>query len=82
MMVIIFICSLTVNVHKFKANNKNINFPTKFCLGSISEKFGSIEFREVSLKRNIYAFSVDYSAIDKYDLLNIHKYLLVENNTK
>ena len=52
-MVIIVICSLTVNVYKFKADNKNINFLTKFCLESISEKFGSIESTEVSLKGNI-----------------------------
>ena len=58
-MVIIVIFSLMVNVYKFKADNKNINFPTKFCLGGISEKFGSIESTELSLKGNIYDFSVD-----------------------
>ena len=25
-------------MHKFKEENKNVNFPTKFCLGSISSK--------------------------------------------
>ena len=25
-------------MHKFKEENKNVNFPTKFCLGSISIK--------------------------------------------
>ena len=34
---------------KFKADNKNVNFPTHFCLGSISNGFSSIESREVSL---------------------------------
>ena len=24
-------------IYKFKADNKNVNFPTQFCLGSISE---------------------------------------------
>ena len=33
---------------------------------------------KVSFKAN--AFSVDYSAIDKSDILNIHKYLVFKNN--
>ena len=35
-----------------------------------------------SLKRDVYDFSVDYNAIHKFDRLNIHKYLMVENNIK
>ena len=31
------------------AGNKNINLPTRFCLGSISNAFSAIESREVSL---------------------------------
>ena len=34
-------------------------------------KFGATEFREVSLKGNVYDFSVDYNATDKSDILNI-----------
>ena len=37
---------------------------------------------EKSLKENVYDFSVDYNVIDKSDILNIHKYLMVKNNTK
>ena len=58
-------------VCKFKGNNKNVNFPKQFCLGSISNKFDSVEAEEVSLKVNVYDFSVDYDTIDKYDILNI-----------
>ena len=29
--------------NKFKADNKNANFPTQFCLGSISNGFGAPE---------------------------------------
>ena len=29
-----------------------------------------------------YSVSVDSNAIDKSEILNIHKYLLVENNVK
>ena len=34
---------------KFKTKNKNVNFPTQFCLGSISNGFSANQFREVSL---------------------------------
>ena len=52
----IFIC---------KADNKNFNFPTQFCLGNISNGFSATESREASLNGNVYDFSVDYTAIDK-----------------
>ena len=32
---------------KFKVDNKNVNFPTLFCLGSISDGFNATEFREI-----------------------------------
>ena len=56
---------------KFKDDNKNVNFPTQFYLGSISNGFRNTESREVSLNENVYDFSVDKSSIDKYDILNI-----------
>ena len=60
-------------IFKFKADDKNVNFPTQFCLGNNSNGFGNSESREVSLNGNIYNFSVDYSSIDKSDILNNHK---------
>ena len=51
-----------------------INFPTQFCLGSISNKLGAIDTKEVSLKGNLYDISVDYNSIDKSNILNIYKY--------
>ena len=30
----------------------------------------------------MYDFSVDYDAIGKYEILIIHKYLIIENNIK
>ena len=30
----------------------------------------------------MYTFSVDYSSIGKFDILNIHKYLITKNNIK
>ena len=69
-------------IFKFKADNKNINFPTRFCLGNISDGFSATVSREVSLNENVYDFSIDYNSIDKYDILNIHKYLMTKNNIK
>ena len=69
-------------IFKFKAGNKNVNFPTQFCLASISNGFSVTESREVSLNGNGYDFSVDYNSIDKSVILNIHKYLMTKNNIK
>ena len=50
-MVIVVIYSLTEKKSdKCKADNKNGNFPTPFCLGNISEKFDYIESEEISFK--------------------------------
>ena len=38
---------------KFKADNKNVKFPSPFCLGNISDEFGATESREVSLNGNV-----------------------------
>ena len=59
-----------------------MNFPSPFCLGSVSNKFDHVDAEEVSLKGNVYDLSVDYNAIDKSDILNIHKHLMVKNNIK
>ena len=56
---------------------KNVNFLTIFCLGNISNRLGAIASRDVSLKGNVYYFSVDYNAVDKSE-----KYLMVKNNMK
>ena len=69
-------------IFKFKADNKNVNFPTQFCPGSISNGSGDAEFREVPLNGNVYDFPVDYNFIEKSDILNIHKYLMTNSNIK
>ena len=40
----------------------------------------SINFPTQSLDGNVYDFSVDCTFIDKSDILNIYKYLMVKNN--
>ena len=67
-------------IYKFKASNKNVNFPSQFCLGSLSNKFDYVDSEEVSFKGNVYDFSVDYSAIDKSNISNIHKNLVMKNS--
>ena len=50
---------MSVNVNeicKFKADYKNVNFPTQLYRGSISNGFDATESREVPLKRNVYDF--------------------------
>ena len=37
---------------------------------------------KISLKGNVYDFSVDYNAINKSEILNIHKHLMINNNIK
>ena len=67
---------------KFKADNKNVNFPALFCLGIIPDGFSATECREVFLNGNVHHFSVGHSSIDKSNILNIHKYLTIKNNLK
>ena len=69
-------------VFNFKADNNNVNFPTEFCLGSVSNGVSTTESIEVSLNGNGYDFSVDYNYIDTSDILNIHKDLMTKNNIK
>ena len=66
-------------IYKFNAINKN-NFTSQFCLRSISNKFDRVDTEEVSFKGNVYDFSVDYDAINKSNILNIHKYLMIKNS--
>ena len=65
-------------IFKFKAGNKDINFPTQFCLGSMSNRFSATDPSGASL----IDFSIDYNSIDTSDLLNTHKYLMTKNNIK
>ena len=51
-------------------------------VSNISTEFGKSETREVSLNGNAHDFSVDYNSFDKSDILNIHKYLMENNNIK
>ena len=71
-MPIIVICLIMEKeILKIKNDNKRVNFPTQFFLRSISNGFNASEFREASLNKNIYDYSVDFNSFDKSDILNI-----------
>ena len=58
-MVIIVICLLMEKKStRLNVIIKNVNFPTQFCLGSISNKSGAVDYREDSVKGNVYDFQV------------------------
>ena len=76
-MLIIVLCLL---MEKKYLNLK----PTRKMLTFQFRKYGfsATESREISLNRNMYYFSVDYNSIDKFDISNIHKYLMTKNSIK
>ena len=49
-----------------------MNFLIQFCPGSISNKLDYYKWEEVSFEGNVYDFLVDYDAIDKSEISNIH----------
>ena len=76
------ICLLTEKISVTLKPIKNVNFPTHFFLGNISNGLGAAESREVSVNENVYDFLVHYNAIDMPHILNICIYLMVKNNLK
>ena len=46
----------------------------------MSNGFSTTESRDLSLNGNVYDFWVGYNCIDKSDILNIHKYLMIKDN--
>ena len=58
-----------------------------FQLNFVSEEYLmdlviSNESRQISVNRNVCKFSFDYNSIDKFNILNIHKYLMLLSNIK
>ena len=49
-------------IYKFKASNKYVDFQIQFCLGNISKEFDVTESGEISLKGNLYDFSINCNA--------------------
>ena len=49
------------------------------CLGSLSKDFDRDSRKDTGLYRNVYDFSVDYSAISNDKIHDIHAYLMRKN---
>ena len=63
---------------KFKAKDSGItSYP--LCLGKITKHWSVDNTKKTGLKGCVYDFSVDYDAIAVSDILDIHKYLMEEN---
>ena len=69
MVIIVFLFVNKKEIYKLKARNKSVNFPSLFFLRRISNKFDYVDSEDV------YDFSVDYNAIHKSHILDLHKYL-------
>ena len=55
----------------------------KFFFGAVTFKDFSVDImKNTGLNGYVYDFSVDYDAIPNYDILDIHKYLIKQNNVK
>ena len=50
------------------------------CLGGLSKDYDTNSRKDTGLYRNVYGFSIDYSAITNDEILDIHKYLMKKNN--
>ena len=48
----------------------------------VSKDFSADNIKKTGLYGYTYDFSVDYDTIDVDDILDFHKYLMVENNIK
>ena len=44
----IIVIAVVIEIYKFKVDNKDLASPTLFCLGKISNKFDSNDFKSVS----------------------------------
>ena len=65
-------------VIKFKAKDSEITaYP--LCLGNMSKDWSVDNMKKTGLKGYVYDFSVDYDAIGVSDILDIHKYLMKNN---
>ena len=63
----------------FKAKDSEIT-PYPLCLGGLSKDFAVGYMRATGLTGHAYDFSVDYWAITKDKILDIHNYLIKKNN--
>ena len=66
-------------VKKF-INLKQKSVATPLCLGKISKDWSVYNMKKDGVNGYVYNFSVDYDAISVDDVLDIHRYLMKNNN--
>ena len=66
-------------IHKFKAKDSEI-IASPLCLGNISKDWSLDNMKKAGFNRYVYDFSVDYDVADVDDIVDIHKYLMKQNN--
>ena len=67
------------DIHKFKAKDSDI-LATPFYLRNISKDWSVDNMKKTGFKGYVYGFSVDYDAIAVDDILDVHNYLMKNND--
>ena len=67
------------DIHKFKAKDSDI-LATPFCLRNISKDWSVDNMKKTGFKGYVYGFSVDYDAIAVDNILDVHNYLMKNND--
>ena len=68
-------------IHKFKTKDSEI-IAAPICLGKISRDVSVKNMKKTGLNGYVYDFSVDYDPIANDKILDIHRYLMKNNNIK
>ena len=66
-------------IYKFIAKDSEIA-ATLLCLASISKDWSADNMKKTGFNGYVYDFSVDYDAIAVDDIVDIHKYLIKNND--
>ena len=73
-----FLLVNATKIYQFKAKDSETK-PYPLCLAIISKDFTLDNMIKTELKENLKVFSVGYNAIDTSNILDIHRYLIIES---
>ena len=65
-------------IYQFKAKDSEIKYPC--CLENISKDLSVDNMKKTGLSGYVHDFSVDHNAIQASDIVEIHKYIMKNNN--
>ena len=68
-----------VEQFRFKAKDSSI-VANPLCLGNIPKDWCATHMKKTELFGYVYDFSVDYGVVNFFDIMSIHKYLMVKIN--